>query len=455
MSETTCKQSLPGDQTDICLNKYFDTPSPFVDNVLFNENGRVDVYAIEGEIITLQCKNDAIDHWENVNKGSFVVYCNELKPSLRHFLTEACNLQIRVTVDDYNTTYRCVIGGYSPRVKDFKICMPTPPSGIYVSEVSSGHRVLGVEGQQMTLTCNVNSGTPRETIFWIKNGIVVFSGGPGRLQYTFIPKHEDNFQNYTCTANNTLNSIALREHIQLILTYKFSPDEINCTSVISITDSFTTADQMHNGKYQGNTSGITRREIILCCALVCMLVLTIILYARYRHYKTGNISIIEQHNDNTPTDQRASEGENIHLYSTADDYSVHLFPVGRNGSMQGDDNALESNSSISSSMDFDIEEDYIHPYDIPVYNSQDNNHEYEKINHCGEYFTSINKDGNEVEKSVSSTEIKCSSITPEIVQIGHVHIVKSSSFKRDKICHKYTMENDDAFQTDEMIIVQI
>lgn len=184
--------------------------------------------------------------------------------------------------------------------------------------------------------------------------------------------------------------------------------------------------------------GITRREIILGCALVCMLVLTLIFYARYRHYKTRNISIIEQHNDNTTTDQTASEREIIHLYSTADDYSVHLFPVGRIGSMQGDDYALESNSSISSSMDFDIEEDYIHPYDIPVYNSQDNSHEYEKINHCGEDFTSINKDENEVEKTVSSTEIKCSSITPKIVQIG-VHIVKSSLFKGDKICHKCMM----------------
>lgn len=81
--------------------------------------------------------------------------------------------------------------------------------------------MLGFEGQQMTLTCNVNSGTPRETMFWIKNGIVVASGGPGILLYTFVPEREDNFQNYTCTANNTLNSVALKEYIQLILTCEF------------------------------------------------------------------------------------------------------------------------------------------------------------------------------------------------------------------------------------------
>ncbi|CAC5412546.1 unnamed protein product [Mytilus coruscus] len=406
---------------------------------VINENDRVDLYATEGEIIILQCQDNAIDHWENLNSRGFVAYCNELKSSLGHFLTEECNLQIRVTIDDYNTTYRCVIGGNPPRVKDFNICMPTPPSKMKILEAKSGKQVLGVEGHQMTLTCNVNSGKPMETIFWTKNGIVVSSGGPGRLQYTFIPKQDDNFQNFTCTANNTLNSIALRDHIQLRLTYRFSPDEINCTSDINITDSFTTTDQMHNGNHQENTSGITRREIILCCALVFMLLLTIILYARNRHYTTRNISIGEQQGDHPPTG--TSIAENIHLYSTADDYSVHLFPVSRNGSMQGYDNVLESNSSISSSMDFNVEGDYIHPYDILVYNSQDNNYEYEKLDHSGEYFTSITHDGNEDEKSVTSTDIKCSSITPGSVLIGHVIIVKSSSFNGDKICQKYTMEN--------------
>lgn len=93
--------------------------------IVFSENDRVDIYATKGEIITLQCNNSAIDHWENVNKETFLVYCNELTASLRHLLTEECNLQIRVTVDDYNTTYRCVIGGNPPRSKDFKICMPS------------------------------------------------------------------------------------------------------------------------------------------------------------------------------------------------------------------------------------------------------------------------------------------------------------------------------------------
>lgn len=89
-------------------------------SLVFSLNGRVNVYATEGEIIVLKCGKDAlIDHWENVNNESFVVYCTELKPPL----AEECNLQILVTADDYNTTYRCVIGGYHPHFRDFKICM--------------------------------------------------------------------------------------------------------------------------------------------------------------------------------------------------------------------------------------------------------------------------------------------------------------------------------------------
>ncbi|CAC5416681.1 unnamed protein product [Mytilus coruscus] len=173
-----------------------------------------------------------------------------------------------------------------------------------------------------------------------------------------------------------------------------------------------------------------------------MLILRIILYARNRHYTIRNISIFEQQDDHTLTDQRASEAENIYLYSTADDYSVHVFPVDRNGSIQGDGNVLESNSSISSSIDFNVEEDYIHPYDILVYNSQENDHENEKLDDSGEYFSAMTHDGKEDEKSVTSIEIKCSSlIIPGCLHIGHVNIVKSSSSKEDKIYKKYTKDN--------------
>ncbi|CAG2218432.1 unnamed protein product [Mytilus edulis] len=160
---------------------------------VFTESDITDVYAEEEEIMILQCHDTAIDHWENINNRSFFVFCNELKSSSRHLLTEECNLQIQVTTDDYYTTYRCVIGGNPPRFKDFKIYMPTPPSGMNVYEAISGKDVVGVEGQKMTLTCNVNSGKPTETIFWSRNGIVVSSGGPGRLLYTFVPERASSY----------------------------------------------------------------------------------------------------------------------------------------------------------------------------------------------------------------------------------------------------------------------
>lgn len=162
-----------------------------------------------------------------------------------------------------------------------------------------------------------------------------------------------------------------------------------------------------------------------------------ILYARNRHYITRKINIIKQRNGNTPTDQRESETESIHVYNTADDYDVHVFPFVESGSMQGDDDDFESNSSISSSMDFDIEEDYIHPYDIPIHSFQDNKHEYEKLDNSGEYCASVTHNGNDDEISVTSTDIICSSITSGCVPIGHVNIVKSSSSKEDTICKKY------------------
>ncbi|XP_052072854.1 uncharacterized protein LOC127710938 isoform X2 [Mytilus californianus] len=182
----------------------------------------VDVYAVEGETITLKCENNAIDHWENINNRGFIIYCKELRdhisPSARLKLTEECNLQIQILTHDYSVTYRCIISGEVPLSKDFNIIILKPPSKMKVLEANMTEIVLGIEGQQLTLTCNVNSGKPEETIFWIKNETVVSSGGPGSLRYTFIPQQEDNLQNYTCKANNSLNSVPLEESVQLRLT---------------------------------------------------------------------------------------------------------------------------------------------------------------------------------------------------------------------------------------------
>lgn len=87
-----------------------------------------------------------------------------------------------------------------------------------VLEANMTKLVLGIEGQQMTLTCDVNSGKPDETIFWMTNEKVVSSGGPGRLKYTFIPKLDDHLQIYTCKANNSLKSVPLEKKVQLRLT---------------------------------------------------------------------------------------------------------------------------------------------------------------------------------------------------------------------------------------------
>lgn len=40
-----------------------------------------------------------------------------------------------------------------------------------------------------------------------------------------------------------------------LISATFSPNIINCTSVISITDSFKSTDQMHNEDLRENTSG--------------------------------------------------------------------------------------------------------------------------------------------------------------------------------------------------------
>lgn len=189
--------------------------------------------------------------------------------------------------------------------------------------------------------------------------------------------------------------------------------------------------------------GITKREIVLGCGLMFLVLITVILYIRNRLYTVRKNEITEQQNELSHTDQATSVEENIHLYSTAEGTSASS--ESRNDSMQGVNNVLESDSSTSSIRDLYVDAEYIHPYDLLVYNSQDNNQDYRKLDHCGMNYSSITYDSNEEVKLDTSADINdVLSIKPGNMHFVLDNITESSPFIGKRVTKKHMMNNSES-----------
>lgn len=73
------------------------------------------------------------------------------------------------------------------------------PSNIRILEETEHHRVIGVIGQAISITCTVTSGEPEETLI-IKDddGRDIVKGGPGSINFQLNPDHNDDGKIFTC-----------------------------------------------------------------------------------------------------------------------------------------------------------------------------------------------------------------------------------------------------------------
>lgn len=69
----------------------------------------------------------------------------------------------------------------------------------------------------MNLTCDVESGKPPELMEWKKKNVVVATGGPASLTYTFIPNVTNHLQSLRCIAFNNVTRITLTKRVTLHL----------------------------------------------------------------------------------------------------------------------------------------------------------------------------------------------------------------------------------------------
>lgn len=107
-------------------------------------------------------------------------------------------------------------------------CKKEPPLNMTVSNVTDDGTIHVLEGTQITLSCYVGSGVPEELMTWISNDILLNNGGPGYLEYIFIPKRIDHMRYFTCSASNDNTHEPLSQRVQLEVVCKYITTNVPC-----------------------------------------------------------------------------------------------------------------------------------------------------------------------------------------------------------------------------------
>ncbi|CAC5370257.1 unnamed protein product [Mytilus coruscus] len=165
-------------------------------------------YAKMGRTAILECPFDPVKTWSAGILDDLITYeiGKLVIPNLffakRLSVSEMDSLIIKnVTSFDFQI-YRCT-GNNSSTGKldtyDIRLKQAIDPSNIKILEETEPHRVIGVVGHDMSITCTVTSGEPEETLI-IKDddGKEIVKGGPGSVSLVRKPDHKDEGRNFTC-----------------------------------------------------------------------------------------------------------------------------------------------------------------------------------------------------------------------------------------------------------------
>ncbi|CAC5370255.1 DSCAM [Mytilus coruscus] len=164
-------------------------------------------YAKIGKTATLKCLVQTVDRWD-----AGIVTKNSTTYALKRIVNEKLQIAKRLSVsEEYSLIiknvsrsdfqiYRCT-GYKDSKLETYDIVLNEriDPSNIRILEETEPHRVIGVVGQNMSITCTVTSGEPKETLK-IKDdkGREITKGGPGSVKLQLKPDHNDDGRNFTC-----------------------------------------------------------------------------------------------------------------------------------------------------------------------------------------------------------------------------------------------------------------
>ncbi|XP_071148147.1 titin-like [Mytilus edulis] len=182
-----------------------------------------------------------------------------------HFNKNECNLKIVKFSREEEGIYKCQYQSMNKiAIHVYTIAMKRPPSNLRIVNLTNNTILNWRGGKLLTLVCQVQSGIPPEQLQWISKGNIIESGGPGLLNYSFIPSKNDNAQLIACLAIHPLLLPSFKQEVFLNISYKpfiTIPVKSNksyiegthgiiCCNVESNPPVFLTTWLKNNGKFQ-------------------------------------------------------------------------------------------------------------------------------------------------------------------------------------------------------------
>ncbi|CAG2238854.1 unnamed protein product [Mytilus edulis] len=235
----------------------------------------------EGSSVILNCSYKGVWSWVGPNRSStssekgkddtmpLTDGC-DLNPQLnetnmnviRNNITNQCSLEINNFSQIDEGTYKC----QSVKLKDhvFNVFIKRLPSNLTIATDNENRNLTVVEGQNISILCQVHSGRPTEKVKLIINDKIRGNGS----RYTFTPQKSDNNASVICEANSTIMEFPLVKKTRLNVHYApvFIGDDIiryaKIGKVISISAVFFDIHDTHiNASIESRMNIIKKIEI--------------------------------------------------------------------------------------------------------------------------------------------------------------------------------------------------
>ncbi|CAC5424097.1 unnamed protein product [Mytilus coruscus] len=160
-------------------------------------------FANEGETMQLNCPYNKVNSWQS-GTNDFLVVCEGEIPMINMNLS----ISNRINISSDCTTL--TITNFSKE-----------DAGITITEANGTLFITRNEGDLVNLTCTVEGAMQDEKLIWISENSVQSSGGTnGYIIKTFVAQRSDNKKEFTCVANNSVNTLPLKASVRLNLILK-------------------------------------------------------------------------------------------------------------------------------------------------------------------------------------------------------------------------------------------
>ncbi|CAC5381085.1 unnamed protein product [Mytilus coruscus] len=116
--------------------------------------------------------------------------------------------------------YKCTVSIKNVAYQhEFNLIIGKPPRNLRIENIENQSTVQGKEGEELTLKCTVESGEPKESLLFERNGNILKESNTSTVILTFILRHTDHRSLYTCKAISSALNVTLSQFVTVMVLY--------------------------------------------------------------------------------------------------------------------------------------------------------------------------------------------------------------------------------------------